>query len=93
MWDQLLCELYCEICMAEPLPEGLNFDEELRLLARAEPFAPFEIVTASGDKYEVTDSWQVAMGENAIVLVLPKTGVRVVRKSLITALHSHLHAD
>jgi hypothetical protein len=75
--------------MSERQPKQLDFEDELRRHARAIPFVPFEIVTASGDRYEVQESLQLAMGNSAVVLVLPKTGIQVVRKNQITAIHVH----
>ncbi|MGA2439370.1 MAG: hypothetical protein ABSH08_00295 [Tepidisphaeraceae bacterium] len=75
--------------MAEREPEQINFAEELMRCISAIPFVPFDIVTAGGDRYEVHDRLQVATGGDAIVLVLPRTGIQVVRKNQITALHVH----
>ena len=69
--------------------EQINFDDELRRYAEAVPFVPFDILTASGDKYEVQERIQFAMGPNAIVLVLPRTGIQLIRKNQITAIHVH----
>ena len=73
--------------MPEREPEQINFADELRRCVSAIPFVPFDIVTTSGDLYEVHERLQAAMGADAIVLVLPKTGIQVVRKNQITALH------
>lgn len=69
--------------------EQINFEDELRRYAEAVPFVPFDILTASGDKYEVQERIQFAMGPNAIVLVLPRTGIQLIRKNQITAIHVH----
>ncbi len=73
--------------MADRQPEELNFDDELRRCASATPFVPFNIATTSGDRYEVRERLQMAMGPSAVVLVLPRTGIQVIRKSQITAVH------
>jgi hypothetical protein len=73
----------------EKQPEQIRFDDELRKYARANPFVPFTIITTSGDKYEVTESIQLAIGESTIVVVLPRTGVQLIRKSQIVAVHVH----
>jgi len=73
--------------MAERDHEQVDFKDELRRYARADPFVPFDIVTASGDRYQVTESLQLAMGNTAIVLVLPKTGIQMIRESQIRAVH------
>lgn len=73
--------------MAERGPEQIDFEDELRRYLNAVPFVPFDLVTTSGDRYEVQERLQVAMGGTAIVLVLPKTGIQLIRKNQITALH------
>ena len=70
-------------------PERIDFEGELRRCYEARPFIPFEIVTASGDRYAVQDHSQIAFGHSAIVLVLPKTGIQIIRKSQIMAIHEH----
>lgn len=75
--------------MAEQQPERIDFEDELRRYARREPFVPFDIVTASGDSYEVRDTLEIAMGHTAVIVVLPKTGIRVIRLDDITAVHVH----
>lgn len=68
--------------------EQINFDEEMRRLARRDPFIPFEIVVASGDRYEVTDPLQIAIGGDAIVLLLPRTGMRMFRTFQVVSIHT-----
>jgi hypothetical protein len=75
--------------MADKKPEQVDFEDELWKAYKAEPFSPFDILTAGGQVYQVQDSSQIAFGHSAIVLVLPKTGVQIVRKSQITAVHVH----
>jgi hypothetical protein len=70
-------------------PEQINFEDELRRYAESIPFVPFEILTSSGERYEVQERLQFAMGNTAVVLVLPKTGIQLIRKNQITALHVH----
>jgi len=69
--------------------EEINFQEELRKYAKAEPFLPFEIVVTCGGRYLITDPWQLAIGGNTVVVVLPKTGIRFFRKNQIVAVHVH----
>jgi hypothetical protein len=71
----------------EHQPGRIEFDDELRRCLRADPFHPFDVVTASGVEYQITDSVQMAIGNTAIVIVLPKTGVQIIRKAHITAVH------
>ncbi len=73
----------------EKSPERISFDDELRKAARAVPFVPFEILTTSGEKYEISDSIEIAVGSSTVVVVLPKTGVQMIRKNQIMAIHTH----
>jgi len=75
--------------MAEQQPEQIKFADELIRCASAYPFVPFDIVTSSGDRYEVREKLQIALGADAFVLVLPRTGIRVIRNNQITAFHIH----
>ncbi len=71
----------------ERTPEPLRFEDELKRYLRADPFHDLEIVMTSGDRYEVTDPWQIAMGESAIIVARGKYGIKVLRKSQIVAVH------
>ena len=73
----------------EKEPEKIAFDEELKKAARAVPFVPFEIITSSGDRYDISDNIEIAVGYNTVALVLPKTGVQIIRKNQIVAIHTH----
>jgi hypothetical protein len=73
--------------MSEREPEQISFDGELRKLVRAVPFIPFDIMTASGDRYEITDNVQAAVGGATVGIFLPKTGWQLIRKNQITAIH------
>lgn len=73
----------------EKQPERISFDDELKKLARALPFIPFEILTTGGERYEITDNIEIAVGYSTVVVVLPKTGVQMIRKNQIVAVHSH----
>lgn len=77
----------------EKQPERISFDDELRKLARAVPFMPFEIVTTSGQRYEVTDTMEIAVGHSTVVLVLPRTGVQMIQKNQIVAIHANEPAN
>ncbi len=75
--------------MAERNPEQIDFEDELRHYYKASPFAPFDIVTSSGERYVVTDPSQMAFGSSAVVVVLPRAGTQVIRKNQISAIHVH----
>jgi hypothetical protein len=75
--------------MPEREPEQIDFEDELKRRYKAQPFHAFEIVTSSGERYDVEDPSRLAFGHTAVVLVLPKAGIQVIRKSQITAIHLH----
>jgi hypothetical protein len=70
--------------MSKKSPEGLNFEEELKRYLRADPFSPLEILTTSGDRYQIKDPGQVALGESTMFAALPG-GVYMIRKNQIVA--------
>jgi hypothetical protein len=74
--------------MSEREHEQTSFEDELKRYLRADPFHPIEIVTASGDRYEVVDPWLVAITAGAIH-VHTRMGVQMIRKNQITAVHVH----
>lgn len=53
--------------------EELDFFEELRKYLNRRPFLPFVIVMQSGERYEITENTQVAVGRKAVVVVPPKS--------------------
>ena len=67
--------------------EGIDFEDELRRYWRKDPFVPFDIVTTSGDRYEINDPGKIAFGTNAIIIALRKTGIQMIRKNQIVAVH------
>lgn len=69
--------------------EQIDFEEELRRYWRREPFIPLDIVTTSGDRYHITDPGQIAFGSNTIIVALRSTGIQLVRKNQIVAVHVH----
>ena len=69
--------------------EEISFEEEILRLLDDEPFAPFTIVLTSGDRYEVTDPHQVALGGSVVVYVPPRGGISFIRKNQIVAVQSH----
>jgi hypothetical protein len=73
----------------EPAKEPLRFDDELKRYLEADPFNDVEIVTTSGDRYLITDRWQVAFGQNQITVIPGGYGSRIIRKNQIVAIHVH----
>ena len=73
----------------EPPRERINLEDELKRYLKAEPFHNIEIVTTSGDRYEITSPWQIAIGDAAIVIARGKYGVRIIRKSQVVEISVH----
>lgn len=63
------------------MAEELKFDEEVQKLIHAEPFEPFHLILASGDRYEVTNPGFFVFGGSTVYLVQQKTGLAIFRKS------------
>ncbi|HRK30766.1 MAG TPA: hypothetical protein PLD59_06775 [Tepidisphaeraceae bacterium] len=53
-------------------PEQLDFEEELSKAQFAQPFVPFTIVTASGDRYHVPSPHWIAFGEDVVIVLRPE---------------------
>jgi len=73
--------------MSEREPESIDFEDELRKYAEADPFTPFEVIDSSGDRYSVVAQSQLAIAGNTVVTFLPKLGIRFFRKNQIVAVH------
>ncbi|HVX86340.1 MAG TPA: hypothetical protein VH253_16270 [Phycisphaerae bacterium] len=67
--------------------KGGGFEASIWELKRKEPFAPFKIVTAGGDKYLIDDPEMMVVGPTEIIYVVPRDEkVIYIRKSQIVAL-------
>jgi hypothetical protein len=67
--------------------------ESLKELLHRQPFQPFQIVTASGDKYEVENPDLIAVGASQINYFFPRSDRWVfIRLNQITALESGTRA-
>jgi hypothetical protein len=75
--------------MEEREPECIDLESRLRKYARAVPFVPYVLVTGDGNQYPIREPFQLAMGGNTIVMMLPGTGIKTIRKNQIAALHLH----
>jgi hypothetical protein len=64
-----------------------GFEDSIRELKRKDPFAPFKIVTAGGDKYLIDDPEMMVIAPTEIIYVVPRTEkVIYIRKNQIVAL-------
>jgi hypothetical protein len=67
--------------------KGGGFEASILELKRKEPFAPFRIVTASGDKYLIDDPEMMVIAPTEIIYMVPRTEkVIYIRKNQIVAL-------
>ena len=53
------------------MAEGREIVEELRRVLDVRPFQSFAIVMDNGERYEVTGPFQVAIGQNTVVVLRP----------------------
>lgn len=74
------------------MAEDLRFENELNDLLDREPFVPFKIVVASGDKYPVTSPRQMAIGESVVVILPPNSTMVFFRKAQIIGVEVEAHA-
>ena len=68
------------------MAEDLRFDEELNHLLDRDPFVPFTIIVTSGDRYRITGPRQVALGENLVVIVPPRSTMSFFRKNQVVGI-------
>ncbi len=67
--------------------EQIDVRTEVLKMLDKEPFVPFTIVMASGDRYEVADPHAAAVGQVAVVVVPPRgAGHSVLRLNQISSL-------
>jgi hypothetical protein len=55
------------------MSEEINLKDEIVRLLDREPFVPFVVVLTSGDCYEVTDPHSLALGQNVLIIVPPRS--------------------
>ncbi len=69
--------------------ERFSFEEELEKLRDREPFVPFTITVAGGDRSEITADKRDALGDNLIVVLAAKRGISFFRKNRIVSVDVH----
>lgn len=63
--------------------------EEIKALIRREPFQPFRIITSSGNRYEVINPFNLAIGQSQLSYFFPASDRWVlIRLNQITELES-----
>lgn len=70
-------------------PEPIEFEDELERVIRAEPFVPFTLVTASGDRYIVSFSNWIYSGRDVVVVLRPNIGFVKIRSYNIVAIEMY----
>jgi hypothetical protein len=67
------------------MAEQISFIDEMHRLLDREPFQPFTIVLNSGNRYEVSDPHQLALGESVAILIPKKSTSIYMRSNQIVA--------
>jgi hypothetical protein len=76
------------------MPEQINFEEELKNALDRRPFAPFFITLTSGERLEITERHQVAIGEgNTMAVLKPRAGGIFIRKNQVVSIDVPEMAD
>jgi hypothetical protein len=70
--------------MAES-PEDISLVNEIERALDRQPFLPFVIVAASGDRYEVTGRHQVAVARQVIIILPPNATSVYLRTNQLVA--------
>ena len=71
------------------MSEQIDIKTGLLKFVDREPFSPFVIAMASGDRYEVADPHAAAIGQHAVIVVPPRgAGHSVLRLNQISSLEA-----
>jgi hypothetical protein len=65
--------------------EDISLTDEIEKALDRRPFQPFVIVTASGDRYEVTGKHQVAVGKQVVIILPPDSTSIYLRSNQLVA--------
>ncbi len=66
-------------------PREPSFEQKMQGLLREEPFVPFAVVMTSGDRYEVTNPFALAIGQTSVTIYPPRSSSVMLRKSQIVS--------
>ena len=69
------------------MAEEVSFETEIMDRLNNEPFQPFALTAASGERYEINNQDELAVGSSTITVYRQPSGFVVVRKSQLVALH------
>jgi hypothetical protein len=70
------------------MAEDIKFDEVLDQRVNSIPFEPFALSVTSGERFEINNQVQVAIGKNTVTLYHARSGFTTLRKSQLVALHA-----
>ncbi len=65
--------------------EDIAITDEIEKALDRQPFQPFSIVVASGDRYEVTGRHQVAVAKQVVIILPPDSTSIYVRANQLVA--------
>jgi hypothetical protein len=71
------------------MAEELGLEDELKKALDREPFVPVTVILTSGDRYEITDPWTLAIGASTVVVLPPRSTHVSFRKNQIVAVETH----
>lgn len=74
------------------MSEEISIIDEIKTYATAKPFMPFAIVMTSGDRYELSEATQVAVGKSIVIVVPEGERHSVLRQNQISQINVHAPA-
>lgn len=70
------------------MAEKLSFENDMSDWLNRQPFEPFVIIVASGDRYEINDRVQVALGSGIIQIFHARSGETILRMNQLVGMQS-----
>jgi len=70
------------------MAEEVKFEDVLDQRVNSIPFEPFALSATSGERFEINNQTQVAIGKSTITLYHARSGFTMLRKNQLVALHA-----
>jgi hypothetical protein len=70
------------------MAEEVKFEEVLDQRVNSIPFEPFALSVTSGERFEINNQAQVAIGKSTVTLYHARSGFTMLRKSQLVAIHA-----
>jgi|HubBroStandDraft_3_1064219.scaffolds.fasta_scaffold1062787_2 hypothetical protein len=70
------------------MAEEVKFEEVLDQRVNSIPFEPFAVSLTSGERFEINNQTQVAIGKSTVTLYYARSGFTTLRKSQLVAIHA-----